>query len=74
MEIQARHRLYSIIKGVYWENYEENKIKGINALKLIDTVDSATDHVNESIKDFFYVKKSIVESYFFKVLIKISRF
>eukprot|EP00828_Plagiopyla_frontata_P017581 TRINITY_DN2275_c0_g1_i7.p1 TRINITY_DN2275_c0_g1~~TRINITY_DN2275_c0_g1_i7.p1 ORF type:complete len:1063 (-),score=155.68 TRINITY_DN2275_c0_g1_i7:82-3270(-) len=53
---QARLRFLTILKGIYWEKFEEGNLSSSNIINLIESVDFASDFFKDPLKDWDYVE------------------
>lgn len=59
VSIEFRMRFYSILKRVYWNNFEAGQCRGSSALKLMDSCNKALDNPYSPMNDWSYLEKSI---------------
>lgn len=69
--IEAKHRYYTTLKGIYWDFYEQGQCSANVVFVLIESADRALDHIEDRTKDYQFLESYFQSNWYMKCLLKL---
>ena len=68
LKVEVRHRVYTTLKGLYWDFFEEGKCSAQAVLILIESANRGIDHEEHAIDDWQFLQDYFSHNWIYRVL------